>query len=212
MNENELNAILHSDMKLWEAAEDVPSASGITKKLELPYGIGPFEITFEGISNAEERRAALVTWGVHVRGAIEEAVGDEAVTARAAQSPARLREEASRDVGGANTDGVRNQVPQASGQEAVATPNVFALGPEAVRDRVDEINSTIRRLRAELAGLNAYLEVMDAQPIQREESPSVKEQVDGCDSGELRRPARHRARDLDAGDFLVRGRKDAAPE
>ena len=76
MNEQQLHAILQSDMKLWETAETTMDNEGtITKVIDLPYGIGEYSVTIEGVTNAEKRRAAVTGFGGSVRDVVGRVIG-----------------------------------------------------------------------------------------------------------------------------------------
>jgi hypothetical protein len=98
LTEENIGAILHSDMKLWDSAESESVGEGKVKKtLVLPYGIGKTEVTLEGLTDGNKRRQALGQYGDYIRGVIKDRTSDDAVESRAKQAAARARPEDSDD-------------------------------------------------------------------------------------------------------------------
>jgi len=184
MNETELRAILHSDMKLWDAAvttTDGPTT--VTKVLELPYGIGRTEVTLEGLDDAGKRREAVTGFGAYIRRLIIDRVDDDSISARAKQKAAFASEDANKLSGDGRDDNagpdreVGGVSAKVSDTETVATPNVTVLSPEDMAGRRRQIENSIQRLeenlaalRGELVGITAYLEAMNYGP-QNEKTP-----------------------------------------
>jgi hypothetical protein len=172
MNEKELRAILHSDMKLWDSAEEKDGE----RFIELPYGIGRVGVSLEGIDNGQKRAAAVGSFGEYIRGRVNDAIGDESVTARAKQDAAKasydagqLPVEQSNDSSPGRVGGVSDQVQEAANKEAMATPNELGVNPEGmalraawVRGTIEETAANLDALRRELEGLEAYLEIFNA--------------------------------------------------
>lgn len=168
MDARTLRNILNSDFKLWEQAHTAEDGAVITKSLDLPYGIGVLQQSFEGVNNAEGRRNAAVIWGEIVREAVDDAIGEESVSARAAQASSRV----SPDDGGDGGPSIPN--PYYAGEEAL-----FAEGPVQTLGEATEGSATagsrlndlrrqrseyarrIRGLDLEIKALQAYVEVID---------------------------------------------------
>jgi hypothetical protein len=181
MNETELRSILHSDFKLWARADTEEDGSTLTKTIELPYNIGTFTLSFKGINNAEGRRNAAGIWGVSIREAVENAIGEESVTARAAQRAAQVSEDDGTHGGLGQPD---PNVPK--GEATSLTEAVPALSPLAEistdpSSRLDELRrardghrKAAKALDLEISALTAYMEVMNAntQTDETEEAES----------------------------------------
>ena len=190
MNEEDLREILQSDFKLWEAAsttlaDDVTDR--LVKEIDLPYDIGLFSVTFEGVKDATSRRDAVAQFAATVRNEIDNRIGEAAVTARAAQRPSRVGSIYGQLTGidGDSTSG-RSPLPDAQ------TVPAYGQGSFTISDdpgtRLDELReeygvclaraTTIKR---EVKALEAYVAVMqeeeDASEVQREEEGEVQEQV-----------------------------------
>jgi len=163
MTEQELQAILQSDMKLWDAAETTEAGNTIVKTLNLPYGIGRKEVTLEGLDNASARRSALESFGNYIRGVIEDKIGEESVTARAIQKAARASDGSSHspDVIGVDISrpgGTQPVLPtEMVDTEAVETFDVFTSGPEALADRIAALRETITVYEGHLETLKFQL-------------------------------------------------------
>ena len=177
MNAEELREIYQSDFKLWERANTEEDGIVITKSLHLPYGIGEFTLGFEGVKDAAGRRNAAGVWGQAVRDAIDDAIGEDSVTARAAQKAPRVSE------GDGGHGGLGQPNPYDAGQEEVpekeAIPSFSgaAAGSTAAGDRLDALRrerdgcaKRIKGLDIEIKALQAYVEVMNAQEVSDEES------------------------------------------
>jgi hypothetical protein len=169
MDVQELSGILQSDMALWDRAEKSTNDKGqLVVKTELPHGIGEFVITFEGVTNAIQRRAAAEQWAANIRAAISDIISEESVTARAQQALAR-------------TGGDSDQLHALSGFDrefAKEIPDgptvqtheeqVDALGQDpasrlaGLRRLCDQYTLNIRSMRREIEALTAYVEVMNA--------------------------------------------------
>jgi hypothetical protein len=89
---------MNSDYKLWSKAESQELPGGrVVKTLNLPWGIGDVVVTLEGLNDAGKRRDAVGSYGEYIRGVIEEAISEDAVTARAQQAAARTKQDDSGD-------------------------------------------------------------------------------------------------------------------
>ena len=165
MDEKELRAILNSDFKLWNAADTVEEGNVVTKTIELPYGIGPFTLSFEGAADAKGRRNATSIFGQSVRDAVEERISEESITARAAQKAAMASEDSG---GGDSGDG--GDTPgsgDVSTQEAVSafgTATTFDTDParrlHELRELAAKHSLESKRLLTEAKALEAYLEII----------------------------------------------------
>jgi len=175
MTPDSLRSILNSDFKLWESADTVEEGKTVTKTMDLPYGIGEFSLTFEGIGDAGGRRNAAGIWGEAVRNEVENKISDASVTARAAQKAA---------LSGANDGGDRTSDGGfAGGSEAVSDtktvsafspPSTLAADPDRrlheLRDYFSSLRGESRRVEREIKALTAYMEVLNAQEDQTEET------------------------------------------
>jgi hypothetical protein len=172
MNIDQLRAIYQSDFKLWESASTVEEGSVITKTLDLPYGIGEVTLGFEGVKDAAGRRNAAGVWGQAVRDAIDNAVGEESVSARAAQKAARV----STDDGGyggpsepRQDDARQEEVPAEEAVPTLGGPSTLSTEPsnrlDELRDFRNQLAKRIKGLDLEIKALQAYVEVMNAQEI-----------------------------------------------
>ena len=201
MNEEQLREILQSDFKLWEAASTTmvgADADRLVKEIDLPYDIGLFSVTFEGVKDATSRRDAVAQFAATVRNEIDNRIGEAAVTARAAQRPSRVgsvygelsgidgecagRAEAIPDTEAVPTSGAN---PFASGDDPVARL-------DALREEFGVCVARTTVIRREVRALEAYIAVMqeeaDAPEVQREEKGEVQGQVHG-DKGSETPPA-----------------------
>lgn len=174
----ELNQMMQSDNKLWERSSTVEEGGVLTKSIELPHGIGLFTISFEGVKDAAGRRNAAGIWGESIRDAVNDAIGDEAVTARAAQRAATISEDTGGIISSSGSNTLRPE--QVSQEEAVPTLSTIATGGAASSDRLHEllahraalegtVEDTLKRIKGldlEIKALEAYMEVMNAQEVQ----------------------------------------------
>ena len=170
MDAIELNMILQSDMKLWEMADRLTTTKQgqLVVKTELPHGIGEFVITFEGVTDGIKRRAAAEEWGANVRAAVDEAIGEESVTARAQQAAARVGRDTDQlhDVTGYDPEGPET-VPD--GPPVQAYEEAPDSAGESIASRYDRLKreaeyhlTRTREIAVELKALAAYMEVMNA--------------------------------------------------
>ena len=190
MNEEALREILQSDFKLWEAASTnllAGASNRLVKEIDLPYDIGPFSVTFEGVKDAASRRDAVAEFAATVRNEIDNRIGEAAVTARAAQRPSR--------VGSITSELHGPDGPHPFVSEAMAGPKAipaYGQGSFTISDdpvtRLDELREeygvcTARAtaIKREIRALEAYVQVMeeeaDAQEVQREEEGEVQGEV-----------------------------------
>ena len=91
MDKREFRQIVNNDQKLWSIAETDDQGKTVTKTLEVPL-VGTVSLKFEGMDNAQGRRAAFEYWGAHVRGLFEDATDDETIEAKARQHAAPDRD------------------------------------------------------------------------------------------------------------------------
>lgn len=173
-----LRGILQSDMKLWDAAITTEEdGSALTKVLDLPYGIGHTEVRLEGITDGAKRRDAVQSFGNYIRGVVEDAIGEESVTARAAQAAARVSEETDSGVDG------RGQLsgPEAAqedGQVTVPAFDVITSGHSDPSHRLADLKRGVIHAKAyidkatrEIAALEAYEEIMNASAHKKTPQP-----------------------------------------
>lgn len=170
MNERDLRGILQSDFQLWERSETVEDGGMVTKIISLPHGIGDFRLTFEGINNAQGRLSAVGIWGQSIRDAVNDAVGDEAVSARAAQKAARVGPDDGNYGGLSESDPYDAGAVPVPAQETVSPLSEPATLSTDTSNRIDELRrfrvecaKRIKGLDLEIKALSAYLEVMNAQ-------------------------------------------------
>ncbi len=160
MNEEQLRAILHSDMKLWDACAEENGE----RFLELPHGIGRVAISMEGIDDGQKRAAAVGSFGDYIRSQVENKIGNEAISSRAKQKAADNLDRDGEDVVGSGDDNSPGGVARATGQvsevfdqEAMATPNVLTTGPEELARQTDELRERIALTESHLDTLRFQL-------------------------------------------------------
>jgi len=175
MNQADLQDILQSDMKLWESATQQEGKEGsLTLAIDLPYGIGIVEVTFEGIKDAGTRRGAVESWGNYIRGQVEDKTSDEAIAAKAARAKMKLDDAAAARGGDLSTP--QPAVPAAAGQVILLddVPQQIDLIREAIKD----LTVKLHVLKRQLAGLEAYLEVFDGTEVGHESENSTTSKTD----------------------------------
>lgn len=184
MTQSEWLSIMHHDVRLWDMAEKEEVKGGMKLTMrDMPWGIGDAEVTLEGVSDANERRNAVGTYGAYIRGLIDNEIDDEAVEARATQAAAFASEDADkhalgleRNTGAGGVEGTQQAVQAVAGAEAVPTfmQSVSVSTDPAARlselragvgDARDYITATSREIEA----LEAYVAVMDTQKAPQEE-------------------------------------------
>ncbi len=183
MNEEQLRAILHSDMKLWDACAEENGE----RFLELPYGIGRVAISMEGIDDGAKRAAAVGSFGDYIRSQVEDKIGNDAVTARAQQRAADDLDASRKppvyggiDNSPGRMDVESREVSNLSDQETVATPNVLTTGPKELArqtaelaERIKDYESHLDTLRFQLkAGLVLLEMYNDAPKNEKSRQPS----------------------------------------
>ena len=169
MSPSELLEIIQSDFKLWENSETEVVGDTIKKTIHLPHGIGEFSISFGGITNATGRRNAAAMWGESIREEVDNAIGDEAVTARAAQRAAYSSEDDGAHGGPSepNQDVPKGEaILDEEAIQALGKPTTFSTDPSC---RLDELRAArdghkeaASALDLEIKALTAYMEVMNA--------------------------------------------------
>ncbi len=189
LNEVELREIVQSDMKLWEKSDTQVDGTSVTKTLTLPYGIGDFSITFEGVHDAKTKRGAVEYWGEAVREAVNDVISDEAVEARAAQAAARNSERDgasdAESVPATDSPGVvrkEKQVDQAPDKGAEEAFTLLGASPADVASQLDSIRREQQRLRDRLLeleqqgrGLVAYLDAIGGVNERTSEETIIEE-------------------------------------
>jgi hypothetical protein len=119
--------IMNSDFKLWEHADDEPLAGGkVQKTIDLPWGIGKHVVIMEGMNDATQRRAAVSSYGEHIRDVIKEQISDENITSRAQIAAARAESNDSGDS------------PSVSGEQRVRDESVQEETTEAAIEAHEE--------------------------------------------------------------------------
>lgn len=169
MTLTELREIQNSDFKLWEAAKTTEAGGVLTKEVDLPYGIGLFVLNFQGVEDATTRRNAAAMWGQAIRDEIENTIGNDAVTASAAQRTALLGGDDGEDGGPSKPYQDDAEAAEVDEEEAVSTfstPATFSANPSR---RLDELRrardghaKAARAIDLEVQALTAYMEVMNA--------------------------------------------------
>lgn len=183
LTKEQLNNILHSDMKLWETAATEQKGNTITKSLLLPHGIGEMRVEFTGVDNGLKRRSAVEQWGLMVRDQVKNAIADESVTARAQQAAAIRASEAEyegverSDSGHGTEDQPVELRDNTAVQEKASAGSVqahaqsaqedtrpegtdFTARAEWLRERIGEGERQLRGWRRELKALEAALAVL----------------------------------------------------
>ena len=169
MTIDELRAILQSDFSLWEQSQTLDEdEKGLTKTVMLPYNIGQFTIRFEGINNAETRRGAVAAWGDSIRDAVETAIGEESVSARAAQKAARASYDDGGDggLGSPDTHDAREEavVEKEAVQASISPPTLSAEPSDRLNELIgfrNDLTKRIKGLDLEIKALTAYVEVLN---------------------------------------------------
>ena len=182
MNEREIMGIMQSDMQLWEQAVTTDEGEGvITKTLDLPWGIGPFNVTLEGMTNAEKRRAAVASFGETIRAAINDKIGDEAITARANQAVATVRAAGGVDYNDQVVQPYNDPVVQPSAQVVLPTANDILDRINEIKDYIAYTKKALTLEERELRALVAFRDALgleslpDAEPETSEDSSFHKE-------------------------------------
>jgi hypothetical protein len=186
LTEEDVWAIMQSDIKLWESATTTAKGNDITKRLILPFGIGEVAIEFQGVDNGIKRRSAAEQWGAGIRARIKEAIDDEAVTARAKSAAAQKEAEqeleamGEADSGDSDSDqpvdnrGQSSVQASASGSAAKAHAVAgeedngpggtdFVARAEWLRSRINEGEARLKEQRRELKALEAALAVLGGE-------------------------------------------------
>ena len=168
MNEQELNQILQSDIKLWELAEETSTVPGVYEKtLDLPYGIGPTMVRLENIDDAIKKRGAVAAFGEHIRSLIKDRTDDEAVTARAQQAAAKAEQ---RDIENGiyvGAQGVSDTPTPSASLPGTGSPHQgnaegYAGIGDALTAQRAELRERVNRARSDLAVWTRELKALDA--------------------------------------------------
>lgn len=184
MDADKLRGILNSDFKLWSEASTAVDEGVVTKTILLPHGIGEFTLVFEGADNAQGRRNAAGIWGKSIRDAVDNAVGEESVSARAAQGAARTSTNDGDDGRRSSTDAHDAAAATILAAEAVSTFGEVTSSYAVACDKLDgytrrrnEAAKLIKGLDLEIKALQAYMEVMNAQEVQDKENRTPSGEV-----------------------------------
>ena len=182
MKINDALDIMNSDYKLWQAAVDNDVGGGrVEKTITLPWGIGEYKVTLEGMNDAGKRREAVGQYGQHIRDLIDERINDDAVTSRAKAAAARSEQADSED-----SDGLDREVNVRTGTGAEEVQEAADEGPEeaygsategnvdlrevlvarraALDGRIEELTERLAVACRDLRGIDAALEAMEDGP------------------------------------------------
>lgn len=188
MNEQEFQAILNSDSKLWDhATTEIVGPNAIKKTITIPWGIGEKVVTLEGTGDAKGKREAFSAFGGYVRELVDDRIGDEAVEERAKQAASKalrdadqLSMEQSADSGAGGLGQVSQGVQEAPDKGAVQTfggPSVGGEGPAARLARLRAERSAaedfVGEATIEIEALNAYMEILNAPAHKK--APHIRE-------------------------------------
>jgi len=137
MNEQEFLGLMQSDNKLWALSVPTVGLEGSeTRCINVPWGIGVVEVTFEGTDDAAGRRAAFSAFGDYIRGLVKDRIDDDAITARAEQVTPKPSDEDGR---WADDGGSSGQGEEAADKETVETPAKVDLSPEGLANYLTEL-------------------------------------------------------------------------
>ena len=174
MDIKEALAIMSSDFKLWERAEEEQLGGGkVAKTLTLPWGIGSYTVELEGLNDAGKRRSAVSAYGEHIRGVINERINDDAITSRAKAAAARSELASSEDSDSVSADeGLRDtavpteavpgadEAHEADVEEDVDFGASLAARRVEVSEGIDRLTGQLDRLCKELRGIDAAIKAM----------------------------------------------------
>ena len=167
--------IMSSDFKLWESAtsEDLGNGS-VAKTITLPWGIGEYTVTMEGMNDANKRRAAVGAFGEHIRGVINDRINDEAITGRAQVAAAKAEPPDSGDSDSLSgelgvlyaplqetDDEDTEETRQGNAQSAANFGDDLTIRRTEVNGRINRLTDELTRLRRELRGIDAALAAME---------------------------------------------------
>lgn len=194
MTTQEVLSIMQSDLALWDNASTEDLGEGTVRKvLELPWGIGNYEVTLEGLTNGVKRREALGQYGAHIRAVVADQINDDAIESRAKGAAQKAEQGHSGDSvlytppGVSNTQGT--QAPKESPEGSHETDAegsltlgamLIARGTEARDDLIKAIgqcDDTRRGLTVELKVVEAALAAMETP--EDTEAAKVVERSDG---------------------------------
>lgn len=180
MNEQELNEVLQSDIRLWEVADTVQHPDGaVTKTLDLPYGIGVTEVRLEGMTDGIKRKAAFESYGNYIRGLVHEQTDDGAIQARAEAAAARSKQDNRTDSllvdrGGAPlTADTPSDVPGAEEPYGGHADGNAGLGATLIAQRT-ALAAKVGRAEANLATWRRELKALDAacKALEEDDAPT----------------------------------------
>lgn len=184
LTQDEVYAIMQSDIQLWERATTTADGNSITKRLILPFGIGEVAVEFQGVDSGVKRRAAAEQWGAIVRDRVKERIDDESITQRARIAAATGDDEeqpesvGQADSGHSDSDTSserlrdKSAVPEESAEGSVQahaehveedqgpSGTDFAARAEWLRTRIGNYEARIKEWRRELRALDAALAVL----------------------------------------------------
>jgi hypothetical protein len=164
---------MQSDENMWNMAEISQEDGRTVRIVQVPFGVGPIGVAYEE-GDVNQRRSAHAELGAQIRAAVEDKIGEDAVTARAEQAAAKASYDAD------------NILVDSGGDNRASGVGVIASGPEAVarrrgwvQDEIERVAKNLDALRGELRGLDAYVEVMNAQEDTEETSSGETEETEG---------------------------------
>lgn len=180
MDKQEALNSMNSDHRLWEKAETKDLGGGrIEKVLTLPWGIGETRVTLEGMTDAGKRRAAVSGYGEYIRGVIEEAISDDAVTARAEQAAARAKQDDSGDsiiLGGEQrvrdtpvpeeVDAPADQAHQGDAPIPLGFRETLIARRIDISSQRNEHERRVRELDKELRAINSAIESLEEDDLE----------------------------------------------
>lgn len=179
MDKREFRQIVNSNDKLWSLATTENIKTGaVRKSIDVPL-VGTVTLSFEGMDNAEGRRAAFEIWGDHVRGLFEDATDDETIVAKAQLRDAKASEGNGGVIKGPISGADVEEGDKVSYETPVSASKAIAKGAESVADAITDREGLVRRYeedieryRKEIEALRAYLEVMNAPSNKKAPVPS----------------------------------------
>lgn len=159
---------MQSDMKLWEkASKEQAGGNNLKLTLDLPWGIGPYTVTMEGLKDAQAKRNAVGAYGAHIRGLIKERIDDEAITSRAKAAAARSEQASGPDRDsvspnqGLRDSSVPEKAVQGAGQAYSQTSSPLVGSRESLVAERAIVENGIKILESRLAQSRKELRVID---------------------------------------------------
>jgi hypothetical protein len=175
MTKTELINIMQSDNALWGQATQSPGPSpgSVDMTLDMPFGIGAYTVTMEGMNDAAGKRNALGAFGAHIRDVVNNQINDESITSRAKVKAAQAKQSDSGDSASlSGGERLRDaQVYEEVEEAAEGTHEGDAEEPFDWRDgltarratlegRRERLTSELTRTSRDIKGIDAALEAM----------------------------------------------------